>query len=51
MTNNLIIDSREQSRIPIAQTYFKNKGYHVEVKELPTGDYLFNDQVVMEFKT
>ena len=51
MTNTLIIDSREQSRIPIAQTYFKNKGYHVEVKELPTGDYLFNDQVVMEFKT
>jgi len=45
------IDSREQSRIPIATEYFKDNGYEVTVQELPTGDYLFNDKVVMEFKT
>lgn len=47
----IIIDSREQSRIPLAQDYFEGQGYNTEVQELPTGDYLFNDQVVMEFKT
>lgn len=48
---NLIIDSREQSRIPIAMEYYENLGYTVHTEQLPTGDYLFNDQVVMEFKT
>ena len=45
------IDSREQSRIPIAKEYYKSKGLNVTVKELDTGDYLFNNKVVMEFKT
>lgn len=49
--NQIIIDSREQNRIPIATKFFKDKGYDVTVKELPTGDYLFNDKVVMEFKS
>lgn len=48
---SVVIDSREQKRIPIAQAYFQDNGYEVSVKELPTGDYLFNDKVVMEFKT
>ena len=47
----IVIDSREQSRIPLAQAYFEGQGYTTEVQELSTGDYLFNDQVVMEFKT
>ena len=45
------IDSREQKRIPLATEYFKKQGYKVSVKELPTGDYLFQNKVVMEFKT
>ena len=48
---NITIDSREQARIPIAQEYYTNLGHKVQVKELITGDYIFNDQVVMEFKT
>ena len=40
-----------KKRIPIAKKYFQNNNYEVQVKELPTGDYLFNNKVVMEFKT
>ena len=47
----ITIDSREQNRIPIATEYFKNEGYDVSIEQLNTGDYLFNNQVVMEFKT
>lgn len=47
----IIIDSREQSRIPIAKEYYESKGHNVIVKQLPTGDYLFDNKVVMEFKT
>ena len=48
---NCIIDSREQSRIPIAKEYYESQGLKVSVKELNTGDYLFDNEVVMEFKT
>ena len=51
MTLSITIDSREQNRIPIAKNYYEQQGYTVQVKELPTGDYVFDDQVVMEFKT
>lgn len=47
----ITIDSREQNRINHAKNYYEIQGYTVEVKELPTGDYVFDDQVVMEFKT
>lgn len=47
----VIIDSREQSRIPIAKEYYESQGLTVTVKELSTGDYLFDNKVVMEFKT
>lgn len=47
----ITIDSREQNRINHAKNYYEHLGYTVEVKELPTGDYVFDDQVVMEFKT
>lgn len=46
----VIIDSREQSRIPIAKQYYESQGLKVSVKELNTGDYLFNNKVVFEFK-
>lgn len=52
----LLVDSREQKRIEQAQVYFKNnedlgEQYEVTVKELPTGDYVFNNQVCFEYKT
>ena len=47
----IVIDSREQKRIPIATEYYEKQGYEVSVEEMPTGDYLFNNKVVMEFKT
>ena len=47
----IIIDSREQNRINHAKNYYETQGHEVTVQELPTGDYVFDDQVVMEFKT
>lgn len=49
--NEVIIDSRETHRIDIATEYFESQGYKVTSKELPTGDYLFQNKVVFEFKT
>lgn len=46
----LIIDSREQNRIPIAKKYYEQQGLEVRVSQEPTGDYVFDDQVVFEFK-
>lgn len=48
---DVIIDSREQNRIPIAKQYYESQGLKVSVKELDTGDYLFDNKIVMEFKT
>ena len=47
----IVIDSREQSRIQKATEFYEKQGDTVTVKELPTGDYLFDNKVVMEFKT
>lgn len=47
----VVIDSREKTRIPIATEYYKNQGFTVETQQEKIGDYIFNDQVVMEFKT
>ena len=49
--NTLIIDSRETKRIKSATKYYENLDYEVTVSTLDTGDYLFNDKVVYEFKT
>lgn len=49
--NEVVIDSRETHRIDIATEYFESQGYKVTSKELPTGDYLFQNKVVFEFKT
>jgi len=50
----ITIDSREQNnkiRYNTCKEYFKEQGYTVTTEELTTGDYIFEDQVVMEFKT
>ena len=47
----IIIDTRETHRINHAKNYYETQCHEVTVQELPTGDYLFDDQVVMEFKT
>lgn len=48
-TMRIRIDNRENSRIQKAETYYA--GHDTTVEQLPVGDYLFNDQVVFEFKT
>ena len=47
----ITIDTREQNRIQSATEYYESQGYQVKVSQEQTGDYIFNDQVVMEFKT
>ncbi len=46
------IDFREkQLRIKKASEYYKKQNDIVHVQELPFGDYIFEDQVVFEYKT
>ena len=45
------ISDKEQSRIKTATEYYKQQGHEVEVANLEIGDYIFNNQVVFEFKT
>lgn len=45
----IIIDSREGKRIESAKEYFEKNVNEVTVEEL-VGDYLFNDEVVFEYK-
>lgn len=48
----ILIDHRENTpRIKAAKGYYDSKGDNVQVKELLIGDYIFNDQVVFEYKT
>ena len=53
----IIVDTREQgphsltsTRKSRAQDYYQNKGYDCEIQQLEFGDYLFNNQVVFEYK-
>ena len=50
MRMNIIIDSREKGRRERASTYYTNKGHKANVETLDVGDYLFDDQVVFEYK-
>ena len=45
------ISDKEQSRIKTATEYYTRQGHEVEVTNLEIGDYIFNEQVVFEFKT
>lgn len=49
--NTVTIDSREQARIKTATEYYTKQGLEVQVAEEQTGDYIFQNQVVFEFKT
>ena len=53
----IIIDTREHgphgltsTRKSRAQEYYSTKGYDCEIRQLTYGDYLFNNQVVFEYK-
>ena len=53
----IIVDTREHgprgltsTRKSRAQEYYSSNGYDCEIRQLEFGDYLFNDQVVFEYK-
>ena len=53
----ILIDTREHgphgltsTRKSRAQEYYSSKGYDCDIRQLEFGDYLFNDQVVFEYK-
>ena len=53
----IIVDTREHgprgltsTRKSRAKDYYQGKGYDCEIQQLTYGDYLFNDQVVFEYK-
>ena len=45
------ISDKEQSRIPIAEQYFKELGCETETTNLEIGDYVFDNKVAFEYKT
>ena len=45
------ISDKEQNRKKEATTYYESQGHTVEVTNLEIGDYIFDHQVVFEFKT
>ena len=47
---NIIIDSREKDRKERANIFYSGKGHTAKVEMLEVGDYLFDDQVVFEYK-
>ena len=47
---NIIIDSREKDRKERANIFYSGKGHTATIEMLDVGDYLFNDQVVFEYK-
>lgn len=48
---NIKIDNRERKRVKKAVEYYENKNHMVNVEVLDTGDYIFEDKVVFEYKT
>lgn len=48
----ILIDDREKkTRIEKAKTYFEEQGDTVKITHLDIGDYIFDNQVVFEYKT
>ena len=45
------IDNRENKRIKKATEYYESKDHIVSVEKLDTGDYVFENKVVFEYKT
>lgn len=46
----VIIDSREKARKEPARIFYSGKGHEASIEMLEVGDYLFDDQVVFEYK-
>ena len=47
---NVLIDSREKDRKDRADIFYSGKGHSTQIEALDVGDYVFNDQVVFEYK-
>lgn len=47
---NIVVDSREKGRRFRACSYYTDKGHDAHIEKLDVGDYLFDDQVVFEYK-
>ena len=47
----ILIDSRENKRKDYAENFFKEKGETTKIKELPIGDYIYNNKICVEYKT
>ena len=47
---NICIDSREKDRKDRACIFYSGKGHQTNIEMLEVGDYLFDDQVVFEYK-
>ena len=46
------MDHRENTpRLANAKQYYEDQGDTVQIKDLLIGDYIFNNQVVFEYKT
>lgn len=44
------IDYREKKRVKKSQEYYESKNHNTSVETLETGDYVFDDKVVFEYK-
>lgn len=47
---NVLIDSREKDRRERATIFYSGKGHNADVNALDVGDYVFDGQVVFEYK-
>lgn len=47
---DVIIDSKEKNRVKKGKDFFMENGHNVTVESLGVGDYLFDGQVVFEYK-
>ena len=47
---NIVIDTREKDRKERANIFYSGKGHTTKIEMLEVGDYLFDDQVVFEYK-
>ena len=50
MGMDIKIDTREKTRKDRAKYFYQQKGHNVSTEKLDVGDYVFNDEVVYEYK-
>lgn len=46
----IIIDNREKDRIQKGKQFYENKNHNVTIKQLPVGDFVFENKIVFEIK-